>query len=207
MEFEHRFKHPSSIIIAGPSQAGKTELVMRIISNPQMFDTHFKRIVYIFGDWQAKFENLADKGVIMLSEIPPSSYFENFPGDQMVIFDDLMSELSKSEALTRIFTRGCHHWRMTVIYLVQNIFYGGRTARINSNYLLLLKNPSDNLQVMNLAKQIYPENSKFLLEVFRDATRDPYTYLLIDLHQTTPEQCRLRTRIFPGESPLVYISK
>jgi hypothetical protein len=40
-----------------------------------------------------------------------------------------------------------------------------------------------------------------MTEAFKDATVKSYGYLMIDLTPDTPEEIRLRTRIFPDESP------
>ena len=42
------------------------------------------------------------------------------------------------------------------------------------------------------------------MEAFCDATSKPYGYLLIDCHQLTPENLRLRTSILPGERQIAY---
>ena len=106
-----------------------------------------------------------------------------------------------------LFTRGCHHWNISVINIVQNIFYKGlRTSRINAEYLVLMKNPSDRLQVQTLARQLFPHNSKYLLEAYNDATEKPFSYLLIDLTQATPEKFRIRANIF-SPRPVVYTQK
>lgn len=54
-----------------------------------------------------------------------------------------------------------------------------------------MKNPRDKQQINTLARQISPENSRFICEAFKDATDKPYGYLLLDLHQTTPESFRV----------------
>ena len=58
--------------------------------------------------------------------------------------------------------------------------------------------------VQHLGAQMYPKNSKFLVEAFEDATKIPYGYLLLDLRQDTPEDMRVRTTIFPEEQEVVY---
>lgn len=73
--------------------------------------------------------------------------------------------------------------------------------------MVLFKNPRDKLQVVMLARQMYPGNSKFFMESFQDATTKPYGYLLVDLCATTPEAYRLRTGLFPPDWPVVYIMK
>jgi hypothetical protein len=54
---------------------------------------------------------------------------------------------------------------------------------------------------------MYPNNSKFLVEAFKDATEKPYGYLLIDLRAETLEKYRIRTNIFAGERHYVYLPK
>jgi len=44
---------------------------------------------------------------------------------------------------------------------------------------------------------MYPKTSQFAVEAYRDATREPYCYLLVDLRPEQDEELRLRTNIFP----------
>jgi hypothetical protein len=118
------------------------------------------------------------------------------PTRKLLILDDLMTTI-KCKDLNAVFCQGSHHWNMSVIHITQNAFYGGmRTARINSHYLFLLKNPADKLQVMTLARQMYPKKQQFFLDAFEDATARPFGYLLVDLESTTDDRIRLRTNIF-----------
>lgn len=72
-----------------------------------------------------------------------------------------------------------------------------------------MKSPRDRSQITHLARQIYPENTAFIKEIFADATLKSYGYLLFDLTQTTPEHLRYRTNIFPTDEPkyIVYVPK
>jgi hypothetical protein len=67
----------------------------------------------------------------------------------------------------------------------------------------MLKNPIDQ-QVMNLARQIYPEKPHQLLHHFQAATMKPCGYLKIDLKPTTPYSLQLRTNVFETREPLEY---
>jgi hypothetical protein len=87
---------------------------------------------------------------------------------------------------------------------VQNLFFGDRTSRVNSKYIVLLKNPPDKLQIRNLARQVFLENVNYFNESYEDATKDAHGYLLLDLSQQTPDNLRLRTNIFPDETTVVY---
>jgi hypothetical protein len=78
---------------------------------------------------------------------------------------------------------------------------------LNAHYIVFFKNPRDAMQVATLARQMYPGQSKFLVDAFRNATEKPFGYLLLDLKADTDEQCRIRTNIFPDERQYVYVPK
>ena len=45
------------------------------------------------------------------------------------------------------------------------------------------------------------------VEAYKDVTREPYSYLLIDLRPEEDEDLRLLANIFPGETHYVYVPK
>ena len=104
-----------------------------------------------------------------------------------------------------------HHSNTSVIYLVQNLFpknKESRTISLNSQCMVIFKNPGDASQIANLARQMYPGRGAFVQEAFTDATASPYGYLLIDLKQNTPDDLRLRTSILPDDAhQFVYVPK
>ena len=113
-----------------------------------------------------------------------------------------MIDAGKDQRIVNLFTRGSHHRDLNVIYIVQNVFHQGKGSRsisLNSHYLVLFKNPCDKLQVLTLAKQMYPGRTDFFLKQYEEAVRRPYGYLLIDLKTTAQDDCRLRTNVIPGE--------
>jgi hypothetical protein len=73
--------------------------------------------------------------------------------------------------------------------------------------MVLFKNPRDEGQFEDLARQMYPNDSKFAIEAFKDATERPFGYLLLDLRPEQGEQYRLRTGIFPGDTHYVYVRR
>jgi hypothetical protein len=83
-----------------------------------------------------------------------------------------------------------------------------RNISLNSNYIVLMKNSRDRAQVTHLARQMYPGKSGFLTAAYEDATKHAtYSYLLLDFKNTTPENLRVRSGIFPGEAMYVYNPK
>jgi hypothetical protein len=111
-----------------------------------------------------------------------------------------VSAIKLKDDLCQLFCQGSHHWNLSILHIVQNLFYNNlRNARINSHYIILMKNPSDRLQLLNLARQIFPTKQKFLTEAFDDACGEPFGYLLLDLEPSTSDDMRLRTKIFPED--------
>ena len=101
------------------------------------------------------------------------------------------------ESLTNLFTKGSHHKNIDVTHIVYNLFEKKknkqrRTLSLNSHYIVIFKNPRDMSQISYLARQMYPGNSKYMEEAYKDATTAPHGYLLLDLKQSTPDNLRLR---------------
>ena len=77
---------------------------------------------------------------------------------------------------TTLFTKKSHHRNTSVLYLVQNLLpknKESRTISLNSQYMVVFKNPRDASQMSHLARQMYPGRAKFVKEAFKDATSVP----------------------------------
>ena len=198
--------HPFTALVAGPTGSGKTRFVFRLIENARtMIDPPPRRIVYCYGEYQRLFD---DYPRVMFHRGLPE--LEDFDGSEpvLLVIDDLMNETD--ESIANLFTKGSHHRNVSVVFLVQNLFHKNkhvRTISLNTHYMILFKNPRDASQFTNLARQMYPSRSAFAVEAYKDATREPYSYLLVDLRPEQDEHLRLRTNIFPGESQYVYVPK
>ena len=201
-----RFKHPFTSQIAGVTGSGKSVFTFKLINEVNELITPVpEKIVYCYSEYQPLFN---DYPQVTFYEGLPNN--DDFDGKQrtLLILDDLMSEAG--EGVSNIFTKISHHRNVSVIFLTQNMYYKSkhsRTMSLNTQYLILFKNPRDASQVATLGRQMYPNNSKFLVEAFNDATKRPYGYLLLDLRADTLENYRVRTNIFPGERQYVYIPK
>lgn len=201
-----KFKHSATYLIAGPTFSGKTSLIKRFLTERHsLIDTWIEEVIYCLPEDQVVDESIPytkiNRGV------PEISMFNDLK-PRIVILDDLLSSVDTN--VVELFTRGSHHYNLSVMFVVQNLFSknkGVRDISLNSHYIFLMKNPRDRQQINTLARQMSPENSRFICEAYKDATDEPYGYLLLDLHQTTPEEYRVRTNIFSTDSPrnIVYI--
>ena len=64
---------------------------------------------------------------------------------------------------------------------------------------MLFKNPRDKLQILTLAKQMYPGQTDFFLNQYEEAVKRPSGYLLIDLKTTSQENFRQQANVLPNE--------
>ena len=155
-----------------------------------MFDAP-SRVVWCYTQWQPLYAVM--EGVEFHQGLPNVEDLESC----LVILDDMMSQLGGE--VTEVFTRGSHHRNVSVIAVMQNIFHQSkyqRTMSLNTHYMVLFKNPRDASQIQHLARQMYPHNPRFLVDVFNRVTSlKPFSYLFIDLKQETPEYLRLRANV------------
>ena len=202
-----KFKHPTTIIVAGPTQCGKTELIKNIlIHKEKLFEKCPKNIVWGFGHVNENQINSIQK------EIPNITFTNGLPerdtlSNSILILDDLMNEIGKSNEYSNLFTRGCHHDNITTIAVLHNIFNKekyNRNIALNTHYYILFKNPRDKQQIRCLENQIFPGQKNYLLNAFNHATSKPYGYLVIDLHPTTSENMRLYSNILPNNIHTMY---
>ena len=197
-------EHPFTCIVSGPTKSGKTTFVINLIENREkLIDTHIEKIVWCCSEHQPNIKNVS-----FIKGLPDFDTLRAYsPKPQLLILDDLMQETKGNVQFIQFFTRGSHHWNISIIQIVQNLFFDGlRTQRINSDYIVLFKNPADQLQSQILARQLYPRNSKYFLEAFTDATQKPHGYLFVDLTQNAKDAHHLKTDIF-SKNPSVYVPK
>ncbi len=202
------FKHPFNCIISGPTQCGKSTFVLKLLDNAQtVIEPSPQRIVYCYGEYQQAFDQYHASGVEFHEGLPNVGEFDGRLRTLLIV-DDLMNEAD--ESISMVFTKISHHRDVSIVFLTQNLFHKNkfmRTMSLNAHYLVLFKNVRDVTQFVTLARQMYAKNWKFAVEAFRDATAQPFGYLLIDLKTDSNEQYRLRTKIFPDEQTFVYVRK
>ncbi len=92
--------------------------------------------------------------------------------------------------------------RCSLILVLHNLFHQSKFTRnitLNTQYIVYFRNPRDMSSISNLTRQLSPQNSKNLQNLFMDVINTPYGYILIDLNQFTPEIFKFRTDIFNRE--------
>ena len=124
----------------------------------------------------------------LLATIPNIEFVKGIPSDletdsffdinkrNLIVIDDQMENAGGDTTIFNLFTRGSHHRNLSVIYIVQNFFHQGKNSRsisLNSDYLVLFKNPRDKLQILTHDKQMYLGNTDFFIKRYEEPCADP----------------------------------
>ena len=206
LDYRLRLRHPCVISLTGPSGCGKSTIIERILNNlGSIFNpTRFDVIYYCYG---VKTERMPRHPLVRLHHGPPDMTMLEAPGNKLLILEDLQSFFVKNKKqLSDLATRYSHHCSTSVINVTQNAFAQERTARTNSQYLIMCKCKCDKLQAMTIARQIFPSRPDYLMEAIRDNEEKPYSYILLDLHPETKSDRMVIANAFTDE-PLVYVPR
>jgi hypothetical protein len=202
---------PFTMTCVGATSSGKTTFVRDLLANiGQMTVDEPNQILYCYATWQNIYEDMEknNEKIKFHEGVPDKSvidYMSNL-APSLIILDDLMEEVTNCKDMQKMFTQYSHHLNISVIFISQNLYYGGKyskTINLNCHYIILFKNPNLT-QIRVLGQQIFPGCHKMLMDAYRDAMRDKYGYLFIDLHPATDNDFMLRTHILPTEDLIIY---
>jgi hypothetical protein len=201
--YKFLFAHPSRTLISGPSGCGKTEFVKKVILyKNDMFTIVPKRILYTFKYEQSWFSEFPD---VEFTKEVPTLLDPDEPS--LVIIDDVACENVALKESASLFVRGSHHMNASVFFITQNLFVSSvdfRTISLNASQLVLFKTIRGLHQIEHLGRQIFgSKESRDFVKVYLDATKAPYSYLIVDLDPM--QEHRLRTNVFPLEEEVVYL--
>lgn len=209
----YQFHHPFTMMIAGPSFSGKSTLVVGIINNAdRIVNVKFKKIIWCYTERNAVTSieqkiNSEQRQKIKFVKGIPNEFENNNNEPTLVVLDDLMSESNSAQKVADLFTRQSHHLGMSVILVTQNLYSRGKFSRdisLNAKYIIMFKSPRDVQQMNYLARQIYPENSRDLCNLFKQITRPSHSYICIDLTQHIHHLLKFRSDILNRDYITVY---
>lgn len=193
--FDIRLKENFKIFISGPSRCGKTFFVSELLENIESFATEPpETVVYVYKIWQSKFDEM--KAVVdvfvednenVIQQIKEVSLGQKI----FVIFDDLINSRSLSD-MAALFTVDGRHMNMSMAFLSQRMFVNNeyfRQISQNCDYFCVFKNPRNSSEIRVLAQQLTP-GSLDLIDIYKEATKSPFSYLFINLTQ----ECNIKVK-------------
>lgn len=188
--------------------SGKSTLSEQIIANAdELFDPPPQTIVYAYGEYDVRIHNFQKIGAIVVAGLPADDFLATCKKPILLFLDDLMT-VAKESYLVDLYTKKMHHQNLAVFFLSQNLYDKAvKVARMNSQYIFLMRSASAALHARILGSQLFPGQQAFFADANRKATHKPYKYLMIDMHPTTPNELRLRADIMPGEEQTVFLPR
>ena len=196
------FPECTSIAVSGATMSGKSFWTFCLLQEKEtMYSWPPEKVLYCYGIYQPLFEE-------MEKEMPFMSIHHGLPSEDvqqslaspttcsLVILDDLMEQVTSSSDMESLFVKGVHHLHLSVQYINQNLYCKAkhsRTINLNTHIYVLIKNPRDVSQLQCLARQAFLGKSAFLMEAYKDATSQPYGYLVLDFSPGAEEAYRVRT--------------
>jgi hypothetical protein len=221
---ELKFKHPFTMLVWGSTGSGKTVWIRKLLKWLNelviMEKKEIYKVMWCYRKWQKLYNEPIENQLLNMYYVdgPPSlSELTAFNPD-IIIMDDLMLEIGDNKLLADLFTKKSHHEEITVIHVIQNMFPKGKIMRNvyeNCQYQVFMRNRRDLMQIKMISSRLFPGNSKYFVEAYRDSTSKPYGYLVADFKNDSDEKYSLRTRIFPDEysetdprfAPYIYLPK
>lgn len=200
-----QIKTPFTMIISGPPLAGKTTFLIGLLKEAHnLIDNPPNNIVWFYGEYNANIEYLEKtfKNIEVVKGIPENlTDYINPLKDNLFVFDDLLREASCDSKISDLFTRQSHHRNVSVVYVMQNLYFQGKERKTFLrcvHYLVLFNNPLDMSVVYATAQKIMPKRSSLFLKIYDIAANRQNGYLFIDGRQTTKPYLRFKTDILAG---------
>ena len=209
-----RFHFGFCIRLAGPSQCGKTQTLLKLLGNKKSFyPCPPKRVVWVSGSGVVD-TNLENTIKAMY---PVNQFFYAIPEEitplvqeyDFWVFDDMASELKSNTEFTNFFTKIAHHKNCIMAYLSQNAYEKGADATTrtrNCLYQIYFENKADCRWIRTLGDQLLGNVPQFKA-IFKSATREPFACLLCDNRTTTSFQEQFISNPFDStrENPTGYL--
>ena len=208
-----KLRCPFSMILAGPSRAGKTTFVYKLLAHAsKLMSKQPEKVVMYYNQEQPLLHRMKKEGLVhmLVAKLPSVDDVKKHVKQHqngLIIIDDFMKDANDHVAY--MFTALSHHHNVSVVFITQNLFsqHGPyRDMSLSATYLVCFKNPRDASQMWNFARQFSPDKPSYVVQGYRAITKQrPYSYVLFDFHPCTSEYLRMRTLIFPDEWPSVVV--
>ena len=191
------------MLIIGPSDSGKTNVLLHLINNLHPIDEiylypkdiHEPKYEYLINKReQAGIKNVnnphafieySDDMNDVLDDI--NTYNKNRDKKVLMVFDDMIADIEYNKSFKRIIKELFYRERkinVSIVFITQSYFRALKDARFNSTHYILMK-----IGNKKELKRIAEEKSDHLdykdfLKMYNYCTKEPYSFMLIDTRPT-----------------------
>ena len=194
--FDIRLKENFKLFLTGPSRCGKTFFVCDLLQNINFYcKSPPTSILYVYKVWQSKFDEISHLVDTFINDneniLETIDLYVDNNKPILVIFDDLIQSRSLKD-ISSLFIVDARHKNISSIFLTQRMFVNDeyfRQISQNSDYFCVFKNPRNSSEIRSLAHQITPGDLR-LITFYIEATKEPFSYILINLTQECEEEVK-----------------
>ena len=143
------FQSGSPIMIVGPTNSGKIVWVNRLLSH-DMFTEIPKSILHCYSVYQKFFEEMKTNPdikvpIIFMEGLPTKDIMDNMNNGNfhIIILHNMMETIVKSLDMLQLFTKYCHHYNISAVFIMQNVYHQGpygRSISLNNHMMILFEN-------------------------------------------------------------------
>ena len=199
-KYDLRWIENFKIYITGSSRCGKTYLVSKILLHlKELAKKPPSVIVYVYSTWQEKYNEMMNVVNYFLEDdnnIQEKIETVTKNESSLIILDDMLHS-KNLPYFKQLFTVQARHDGKSVIFLSQKMFTSDENIRLisqNTDYLIVFKNARNSLQINTLAGQMGSKST--IVDIYRKATKDPFSYLFFDVTQECPAELKFRSHLF-----------
>ena len=196
---------PFRMLIIGLSGPCKTNTLLHLINNFHPIDkiylyakdTDEKNYEYLINKReQAAIKNLNDPHAFIeyssdmndvLDDI--NNYNKNRDKKVLIIFDDMIADIMRSEKLQAIVKElfiTCRKLNISIVFITQSYFRTPKDTRLNSTHYILMKIGNKKELKSTAEKNSGHLDFKDFLKIYNHCTKEPYSFMLLD---TRPTAC------------------
>ena len=122
----------------------------------------------------------------------------------ILVADDKLAEINNSDYASELFTRLSHHLGISTVLLLQNATLQGKGSSDiakNCHYNVLMRSARDRNFIKSLG--VCLNDYRNLMFAYNDATKDPWSYLVVDTHPRSNPELRYYSHIFPDDREMI----
>ena len=205
-------KHPFRLILSGASGSGKSNLLLHLLTQKQLYKGYFD-IIFIISPTAGKLDdsyealtNHKGKTVIRIINELDSDSIEKIMSTNkklilkhkvhkapkiLIVYDDVVAD--KKFMGTKSFLHSfvaSRHYNASVIICTQKFNSVPRTCRLQANAIMYFKGTNSERETLVTEFGPCGYNKKETIAIFDYATKDPYSFIFINLMAPRAERYR-----------------
>ena len=204
---------PYRVLIIGGSISGKTNALLNLIKEQNDIDK-----IYLFAHdlSESKYEflikkhedagikHLNDSNAFIESPNTMDNVYDNIDDynptrRRKIDFDDMIADIisnKKIKAVVKELFIRCSKLNISLVFIPQSYFSVPKDVRLNSTHYLITKiNNREELQNITITHYV-DINHKYFMKIYREYTKEPYSFLTIDTTLLASDPLRFTKKIF-----------